>query len=408
MSSNIKLNDNGWKQQAALFLVSQNISLFGSSVVGFAVLWHITLTTSSGIWLMLATICSMVPQVLVSLFGGVLADRYNRKHLIMLADGFIALATLGLAFSFLMGFEHIGMILAVSAVRSIGAGIQGPAVSAIYPQLVPEEQLTRIQGVNQTVGSVLLLLSPALGGALLGSVNIVAAFFVDVITAALAIGVMSVIRVEKVVSATDAMSVISDLKSGVSYTLSHPKLRRIVTCYIISFFLITPAAILTPLMVERSFGNEVWRLTANEMVWTVGSLLGGVFVALRGEFKDKFKAVAICLVGFGVTFGLLGIAWHFGVYLILMGLAGCFMPVIATAQTVYIQEITEPAMLGRTFSIVQLIASAAMPVGILLFGPLADVVSVESILLVSGILLALAGLFYGRKRNRGFSRYGST
>lgn len=391
-----KLKNNVWKRQAALFLVSQNISLFGSSVVGFAILWHITLATSSGTWIMLATLCSMLPQVVVSLFGGVLADRYHRKYLIMLSDGFIALATLGLAIAFLAGFQYMGLILAVSAVRSAGGGIQGPAVSAIYPQIVPEKQLVRIQGLNQTIGSVLMLLSPAVGGILLGSIGIVATFFVDVITAGLAIAVMSAIQVEKAVSPTAPLSVLGDLKAGISYTLSHPKLRRIVICYLVSFFLITPAAVLTPLMVERSFGDEVWRLTANEMVWTVGSLLGGVFVALRGEFRDKFKTAAFCLVAFGILFALLGLARHFWVYLLFMGLAGCFIPVLNTAQTVYIQGITEPAMLGRAFSVVQLIASAAMPVAILFFGPLADIVSVESILLVTGALLALAGLFYCR------------
>ena len=70
------------KARIATFLISQNTSLFGSSVVGFAIIWHITLTTSSGFYMMLSTVCSLVPQVLISLFAGVWADRNNRKHLI--------------------------------------------------------------------------------------------------------------------------------------------------------------------------------------------------------------------------------------------------------------------------------------------------------------------------------------
>lgn len=384
-----------WKKRTAYFLLSQNLSLFGSSVVGFAILWHITLETSSGFWMMLATISSLLPQVLVSLFGGVWADRYSRKRLIMLADGFIALATFLLAVSFLLGFRRLELLLAVSAVRSIAAGIQTPAVSAIYPQLVPMEKLTKVQGINQTLISVLMLLSPAVGGVLLGTVGIVGAFFVDVITAALAILVMCFIQVEPVARAEVSESMWEDLKAGIGYTFRHQQLRRIVICYLFAFFLITPASVLTPLMVERSFGHEVWRLTANEVVWTVGSLLGGVFVSLKGHFQDKIRTVAGCLVGFGVMFGLLGVSWNFTAYLVFMGLAGCFMPVIATAQTVYIQEITKPEVLGRVFSVVQLISASAMPTAILLFGPLADVVRVESILIVSGALLALVGVLYG-------------
>lgn len=386
-----------WKKRIAYFLVSQNLSLFGSSVVGFSILWHITLETSSGFWMMLATICSMLPQVLISLFGGVWADRYNRKTLIMLADGFVALATLGLAVSFLVGFGRLELLLAASVIRSIGAGIQTPAVSAIYPQLVPEEKLTKVQGINQTLNSVLMLLSPAVGGVLLGTVGIVGAFFVDVATAVLAILVMSRIWVEKAASTVgnEASSVWKELMAGLSYTFRSRQLRRIIVCFGVAFFLITPAAVLTPLMVERSFGSEVWRLTANEVVWTVGSMLGGAFISIKGDFKNKPRTMALCLVAFGVLFGLLGVAWDFIAYLVFMGLAGVFMPVVATVQTVHVQQTTAPELLGRVFSVIQLFMSSAMPMAILLFGPLADVIRVESILLVCGVLLALVGVVYG-------------
>jgi DHA3 family macrolide efflux protein-like MFS transporter len=381
-------------KKIALFLISQNLSLFGSTVVAFAIIWYITLETSSGFWLMLSTICSTLPQVVISLWGGVWADRYNRKHLIMLADAFIALATLGLAIAFWSGFKSMELLLAVSVVRSLGAGIQTPAVNAIYPQLVPQEKLTKIQGIHQTSISVLMLLAPAVGGAILGSMEIVWAFMLDVVTAALAILIFSFIKVEKIERTDEPASVFTDLRQGLDYSFSHPDLRRIIICYACSFFLITPAAVLTPLMIERSFGSEVWRLTANEIVWTVGSLIGGVYVSLHGDFKDKVRTVALCLVAFGVTFGLLGLAGNFMVYLLIMGTAGFFMPIIATAQTVFIQEITPPTMMGRVFSIIQIIATSSMPIAILLLGPLADIVSVESILVVSGILLALVGKLY--------------
>ncbi len=244
------------------------------------------------------------------------------------------------------------------------------------------------------LSSVLLLLAPAVGGAMLGSVGLVWTFMLDVVTAAAAIVIISFIRVEKI-ARTDAFdSVFADLKQGIAYSFRHPVLKGIIVCYAFSFFLITPAAVLTPLMVERSFGSEVWRLTANEMVWTFGTLLGGLFVSLRGGFQDKVRTIAVCFVAYGVTFGLMGLVGDFLVYLIIMGISGFFMPISATTQTVFIQEITEPAMLGRVFSIVQIIAASAMPVAILLFGPLADIISVETILVVSGVLLALVGVLY--------------
>ncbi len=386
-------NKSLWKKKAVLFLISQNISLFGSNVVSFAIIWYITLQTSSGKWVMYFTICSLLPQVLISLWAGVWADRYNRKYLIMLADGFIALATLGLAIAFWLGYQRMEMLLIVSLIRSIGAGIQAPAVNALFPQIVPMDKLTRVQGINQTLNSVLLLLSPAVGGVVL-AMGIVWAFMLDVITASLAIMVLSFLHIEKVVQSGEISSVLTELRQGISYALNHKLLRMVLICFGVSFFLITPAAVLTPLLVERSFGGDVWRLTANEIVWTVGSLIGGGFVSLHGEFKDKIQTVAICLVAFGVTFALLGIASNFVVYLLIMGTAGFFMPIIATAQTVLIQESVEASMMGRVFSLVQIVTGSAMPVAILLFGPLADIISIGSILLVAGALLAVVGVLY--------------
>ncbi len=393
-----------FNKQIVLFLISQNISLFGSSVVGYAIIWYITLETSSGTWLMLSTVCSMLPQVVISLWGGVWADRYNRKHLIMLADAFIALATLGLALAFLAGFQRLELLLAVAVVRSIGAGIHSPAVNAAYTQLVPPEQLARVQGINQTLGSVLMLLAPAVGGVVLGSMSIVWAFMLDVVTALMAILILSFIKLEKILRSDAPASMFSDLRQGINYAFKHPLLRRIIICYGFSFFLLTPAAVLTPLLIERSFGNSVWMLSANEIVWSAGSIVGGVFVSIYGNFKNKIRTIALSLVAFGVTFALLGVAGNFVVYLIIMGVAGFFMPVIATAEIVFIQENTEPAKMGRVFSIIQLLSASAMPLAILLFGPLADVISVESILVVSGILLAMTGIFYQQSNTKYFRR----
>jgi len=303
-------------------------------------------------------------------------------------------ATLGLVIAFWAGYRSMELLLVISFIRSIGAGIQTPSVIALYPQIVPLEKLTRVQGINQTLNSVLMLLSPAVGGVVLGTVGITWAFMLDVLTASLAIAVLSFISVEKVVQSGEKASVFSDLLHGITYALNHKLLRHVLLYFGISFFLITPAAFLTPLLVERSFGSDVWRLTANEMVWTTGTLIGGVFVSLRGEFKNKILTVAICLVAFGISFALLGVATNFTIYLLIMGVAGLFMPVVTTAQTVLIQENVEAAMMGRVFSLVQILTGSAMPVAILFFGPLADIVPVGTILLVTGLLLAVAGVFY--------------
>ena len=386
------------------FLISQNLSIFGSSVVGYAIIWYVTLETSSGTWMMGVTLATMLPHLLISLYSGVWADRYSRKHLIMLSDGFIALATFALFILFRMGYRHIWLLLGVSVIRSLGSGIQSPAVNAIFPQLVAPEHLTRIQAINQSIRSVLLLLSPAVGGVVLSVMNISWAFLLDVVTASIAILIFAGIKVTRLARSNEAFSVRKDMREGLAYTFGNPVLKSLILYYALAFFLVTPAAILTPLLVERSFGPEIWKLTANEISWTAGSLVGGLFIVLKGQFKDKVSTIALALVGFGIGFTLLGVAKPFSLYLAVMVFVGVFMPILATAETVLIQEIVEPAKMGRVFSIVELISGFSLPLGILLYGPLADIVSIESLLVVSGLLLVLVGLSYKRSNRRMVAR----
>ena len=134
----------GWQKRILLFLTSQCITLFGSTLVQMALVWYATMQTSSGAWVAAFTVCSYLPQFLISFVGGVWADRYHRKRLIIGADMLIAFAT----FIMVLAIPHIasepallGGLLVMSVIRSLGAGIQTPAVNAVIPQLVPEDQL---------------------------------------------------------------------------------------------------------------------------------------------------------------------------------------------------------------------------------------------------------------------------
>ncbi len=104
------MSENNWKTKIILFLTAQTISLFGSSLVQYAIIWYITLTTSSGVMLTISTVCGFLPQIAISLFAGVWIDRYDRKKMIMLSDGIIAFATLVLAIFFLTGYKSIWLL----------------------------------------------------------------------------------------------------------------------------------------------------------------------------------------------------------------------------------------------------------------------------------------------------------
>jgi len=204
-----------WKRNVAFFLASQALSLFGSALVQYALMWHITLTTKSGTMMALMIILGFLPTFILSPFAGVFADRHNRKRIILIADSGVALATLVLALVYARGGEAISLLLLVSALRSVGQAFHMPAVGAILPQMVPKDALLRVNAVNGSVQSALSLAAPVVAGVLLSIAPFQVIFFVDVATAALAVGLLALfLHVPPHAKAAAIQTLIGQLKAG--------------------------------------------------------------------------------------------------------------------------------------------------------------------------------------------------
>ncbi|MEG0772179.1 MFS transporter [Clostridium sp.] len=387
---------NNWKKNMVLFLLSQTISLFGSSLVQYAILWYITLNTKSGLMMTISIICGFLPTFFLSPFAGVWADRYNRKNLIMLSDSFIALSTLILAILFLMGYESMGLLFVMSALRSIGTGIQTPAIGAFMPQIVPEDQLTRVNGINGSIQSMVMLISPMLSGALLSVASIEAIFFIDVVTAAIAVLVMLLflkVSPHAKAQSTQEVSYFKDLAAGISYIKGHTYVKKFFIFCAFFFFLVAPVAFLTPLQVTRTFGDDVWRLTAIEITFSLGMMFGGIIMASWGGFKNKVHTMTFSSFMVGIGTFALGIVANFWVYLFIMVMIGVSLPFFNTPSTVLLQEKVEPDFLGRVFGVLGMISSSMMPLGMLIFGPISDAIQIEWLLIGTGFLLFIQGFF---------------
>ncbi|WYU92226.1 MFS transporter [Paenibacillus sp. FSL H8-0261] len=387
------MNDH-WKRKITLFLTAQTISLFGSSLVQYAIIWYITLTTTSGVMMTISTVCGFLPQMAISLFAGVWIDRYSRKKMIMLADGMIAIATLLLAVMFLMGYNNIWLLYLILLIRAAGTGIQVPAVNALIPQIVPKDQLMKVNGVNSSISSLMMFLAPAAGGVILSISTIETAFFIDVMTAIIGIGMMCIIVIPAHAKVEDGQkSNVQDIKEGFKYLKDHAFIKQLLIYLFVVMILISPAAFLTPLMVSRSFGPEVWRLTASEMTFSAGALVGGVLIASWGGFKSRMHTNILACAFYGLLMVGLGVAPMFAVYLLFNLLIGITMPCFNAPLTVLLQQNVDPDMQGRVFSLVQVTNSCALPLGMVLFGPLADRVQVETILLLAGIAVIMCALY---------------
>ncbi|NLO34720.1 MAG: MFS transporter, partial [Clostridiaceae bacterium] len=380
-----------WKKRTLLFMTSQAISLFGSSLVSYAILWRITLDTQSGFMMTIYILFGFLPTLFLSPFAGVWADRYDRKRLIILADGLIASATLILALFFLAGSKDLWLFFVIPFVRALGQAVQTPAVNALLPQIVPEDRLMKTNGLFSSLNSAIMLISPMVSGALLSLTSLELILMIDVVTAIAAILVMVTLKVPAHVrsEANKKQRYWQDLVAGVQYIRKHEYIGRFFIYITILFFMVTPVAMLTPLQVTRSFGDDIWRLTAIEVVFSGGMLVGGLLIAAWGGFRNRIKTMAFSTLMVGVTTLLLGVVPNFWIYLGIMAITGLTLPFYNTPATVLLQEKVEPDYLGRVFGVMGMIASGVMPTAMFIFGPLADRIRIEWLLVGSGVLLTL-------------------
>jgi DHA3 family macrolide efflux protein-like MFS transporter len=377
----------GWKGRVTVFLVGQTISTFGSFLVQYALMWHLTLTTKSGLVLALAAIFGFLPQAIVSIFAGVWADRVNRKIMIIVSDSVIALSTLVLALFMLSGVEDLWLIFLVMAVRSIGAGVQMPAISALVPQIVPTDKLLTVNGINSSISSSLQLLAPVAAAAVYSTMSLSAILFIDVVTAVIGLSLLATIAVPTLARAAsdEKPSYFADLKDGLHYIFSNQLVRWVMAIFAIVFLLIVAPSNLSPLMLVRTFGSDVWMLTVLELSFGIGMLIGGALIAVFAKKIDRIGMIIGSSILFGILATAMGFTTNLIVFFALFFVVGIAVPAFSTSAMTLLQETVEPERQGRVFGFVGIVIAVAMPLGMAILGPLADIVSVELLLIITGL-----------------------
>jgi DHA3 family macrolide efflux protein-like MFS transporter len=384
-----------WKKDAALFIIGQALSHFGSIVVQYAILWHITLTTQSGTMMTLFTIVLFFPMFFISPFAGVWADRYNRKYIINIADGAIAFASLVVAILLIMGYTNYWILLICAFTRSLGYGTQMPAVSALIPIIVPKEHLTKINGIQSSIQSLGNLTAPMISGVLMTLAPLQTLFFLDVVTAAIGISILFfLVKVPaiEIQGEQKKPKYFGELREGLKYIRQQGYILRMIIIAAIFQIFLSPTNLLTPLQVARKFGDDVWRLTAIEVTSSIGMMVGGILIGVWGGFKNRVFTMAFACFLFGSVAIGLGVTPNFWFYIGIMAIAGLLMPLFNTTAVVMLQSKVDPAFMGRVFSVFGMISSVMMPAGMLIFGPLADNISIDYILIGTGIAIALLAI----------------
>ena len=392
----------GWLREVVLYLTAQGVSQFGSGVVGFAVAWYIALKTGSGAQYAALLVTSSLAMAITAIPGGIWADRYWRKALMIGADGLVAVATAGLALVMLRGHEALWIIVIALAVRGLGGGIQSPAVSAALPQIVPVGKLMRVNSVNQAISAGIQVGSPALAGVLLTFWPIGWILLVDVVTAAIGIGITVFIRIPRVKLDPAApqpegiLGYFAHLGEAIRHAARYPGLKRALWLGGLLLTIIVPFAQMTPVFVVRLFGDDKWMLAVVEATWSLGMVGGGLVIALWGGLRNRMALVMIaCGVLSALTMGM-GFAPTIWVFVAIMVAMGFALPMLSTPLITAIQELMPEAMMGRIMSVVTLLTTVCGPLGLAIAGVLSDHLSLSWMAFTCGgvgvILLVVMGL----------------
>ena len=179
--------NKNWAGPFFTIWTGQAFSLLGSRLVQFALIWWLTRTTGSATVLATASLVALLPQVILGPVVGALVDRWNRRLVMLVADSVVAIATLLLAFLFWHGSVQIWQVYLLLFARAIGGGFHWPAMTASTSLMVPENNLSRIQGLNQMLQGGMGILAAPLGALLLEILPMQGVLAIDVGTALLAI-----------------------------------------------------------------------------------------------------------------------------------------------------------------------------------------------------------------------------
>lgn len=384
-------------QLRAFFIIwsGQAVSLFGSRLAQFALIWWLTKTTESPTVLALATMVGLLPQALFGPIIGVLVDRWSRRLIMLVADSAVALATLFLGFLFWQGLASVGWVFVVLLVRAIGDTFHWPAMNASTSLMVPEKHLTRVQGMNQTLGGTLRIVAAPMGAVLLELIDVAGIILVDVSTALFAIIPLLFIAIpqpERTPSASRGLaSVREELVAGLRYVRQRQALLLIIGTALLVNFTLTPAASLLPILVTSHFRGEALQLAWLQTAMGAGIVSGGLLLSVWGGFRRRIYTTVLGLFGLGVGVLLAGIAPSELLVVAIAGLfvLGAMLPMVDGPIHAILQSSVAPEIQGRVFMLLGSLSSLMAPVGLLIAGPFAERVGVRVWYLGGGAFLLL-------------------
>jgi DHA3 family macrolide efflux protein-like MFS transporter len=377
----------------------QTLSLVGSALVQFALIWWLTTTHNSARVLATAMMMEVVPRVLVSPFAGALVDRWPRRTVLIVADTVTALALVWLLALYASGAVQNWHVYLLLLLRATAGNFHWPAMQASTTMLVPERHLARVAGLTQTLQGLMTVAAPALGALLYELLPMQGILAVEVITAACAVGPLLFIAVprpprgERLQEA--ATSILYDLLEGLLFIWRWQGLATIMAITMVVNLVGSPSFALIPLLVSQHFGGGALQLGWVQGAFGVGLVLGGVLLGAWGGFKRRIVTASVGSVISGAGFIIAGLlpATAIGALVAMAFVVGLCLSLVTGSVMALMQAVVPPALQGRVFAVMQSVTGLTVPFGLWAAGHVGDAFGVQPWFVITGVVIAgLSGL----------------
>ncbi|MGY5877244.1 MAG: MFS transporter, partial [Candidatus Thorarchaeota archaeon] len=275
----------------AVMWSGQAVSLLGTRIVRFALVWYITVLTGSATVLAIATIMAILPQVIVAPFAGSYVDRWNRKKTMIVADFLIACTIMALALMFSVGIAEIWHIFFIMLIGSTFGAFHWPAMQASTTMMVPRRHLSRVGGMNQALSGMANILAPPIGAVLYAMLPMQSILLVDVSSAAIAILAVAAIKIPqpKRRIAAEETSVLGDMKEGFAFLRGWRGGFVLVIVAMGLNLLTTPAFSLIPILVSKHFLGTENDLALLQAISAGGMVLGSILLMVWGGTERRIN-----------------------------------------------------------------------------------------------------------------------
>lgn len=395
MTNSTESTNQNWARRFYTLWSGQALSLLGSQLVQFAIIWYLTQKTNSATTLAIASLMGMLPQVILSPFIGTWVDRGNRRLILIFADISVAAATLVLVVLFSLNLAQVWHIYALLFVRAVAGGFHQSAFGASVVLLVPKDQLARVQGFNQALFGGLNIISAPLGAFLYSVLPMQGILSIDVATALIAVAIVFFTHIPQPQrDAAAKATFFQDFVAGFRYIITWRGLSIVLLMVMVINFFYTAAESLTPILISKYFHGTARNLGVWQAMFAIGTILGGILLGTWGGFKKRVITAQAGLIVLGLSTLIIGFTPSNFLWLALVinTLSGLVLPIVNGSFGAILQSVIAPEMQGRVFAFIMSAATLVSPLGLMVAGPIADAFGVPLWFRISGITCAVVGL----------------